>query len=70
MPGGDHCCVPQCTSDQREKKDSLVLFHTLPKVKLLVKKWIHTIRRDVGPNFQLSRNTCVCSDNFMDDQCC
>ena len=31
MPGGDHCCVPQCTSDRREKKELLVLFYILPK---------------------------------------
>ena len=70
MPGGDHCCVPQCTSDRREKQESLVLFHTLPKDKLMVKKWIHAIRRDVGPNFQLSRDTCVCSQHFTDNQYC
>ena len=68
MPGGDHCCVPRCTSDWREKQESLVLFHTLPKDKLLVKKWIHAIRRDVGPIFQ--RDTCVCSQHFTDDQYC
>ena len=70
MPGGDHCCVPQCTSDQREKKESLILFHMLPKDKLLLKQWIHAIRRDVGLHFQLSRDTCMCSNHFTDDQYC
>ena len=30
MPGRDHCCLPQCLSDECEK-EALVLFHTVPK---------------------------------------
>ena len=66
MPRGDHCCVPQCTSDRRKKKESLVLYHTLPKDGLLAKKWIDAIRLDVGPK----RDSCVCSQHFTDDQYC
>ena len=28
------------------------------------------IRRNVGPNFHLSRDNCVCSQHFTDDQYC
>ena len=67
MPGGDHCCVPQCTSDQHE--ESLVLFHTLPKGKLLYGKEVDS-RNQVRCQAQILRDTCVCSEHFTNDHYC
>ena len=70
MPSRDLYCVPQCTSDRHAKKELLVLFHTLPKDMLLVKKWILVIRQNVGPKFQLLYDNCVCLKYFTHDQYC
>ena len=49
-----HCCVPGCVSDDR-KKDKSITFHCFPKDKDLRKQWIVKIKRDEGPNFNVSK---------------
>ena len=70
MPSGDHCCVPQCLSDRRKETGKVVLFHVFPQTCSLRRRWIHAIRRDVGKAFQIRRNTCVCSNHFVDGDYC
>ena len=62
MPRGDHCCVPGC-SNRRSKRPELS-FHTFPSSQVMRRRWIQSIRRDIGPNFQVTANTVVCSAHF------
>ncbi|KAM7444500.1 hypothetical protein ABFA07_006897 [Porites harrisoni] len=60
-----HCCVPECNqkgvkSPMREK----VSFFEFPNQSSLRKRWIHAIRRDEGKNWQITRDTKVCSLHF------
>ncbi|CAN7981661.1 unnamed protein product [Ixodes pacificus] len=60
-----HCCAPMCK--QRGIKDSngnKVSFHRFPKDSMVYKKWIVAIRRDEGPEFQVSKWTKLCSKHF------
>ena len=62
------CYVPQCTKkgylDENGSKGS---HFTFPDDQVLrKKKWIHTIRRDVGIHFQLKKWTKVCSRHFRE----
>ena len=63
MPSYDHCCVPLCTNRRDRRKD--LSFHTFPPSDVLKRRWIHAIRRDEGPTFQVSANTVVCSEHFL-----
>ena len=70
MPSHDHCCVPLppvplCTNRRDRRKD--LSFQTFPPsdVLSLKRRWIHAIRRDEGPTFQVSANTVVCSEHFL-----
>lgn len=82
MPKGDHCCVPECTSDRRKGGD--VLFHSFPacgvkkggevyevsrEEKELRARWIHAIRRDEKQDeFVVTPySTVVCSNHFLDE---
>ncbi|XP_052409643.1 THAP domain-containing protein 1-like isoform X2 [Carassius gibelio] len=58
-----YCCVPGCRSFSRQNKDN-TSFHKFPQDRELQKKWIVKIRRDIGPNFQITKNTRVCSKHF------
>ena len=55
-----HCSVPQCTNDWRFRErytaatKKKLSFHEFPKNKHLRKRWITLIRRDEGPNFEVS----------------
>ena len=62
--------MPQCTSDRKKTAEKPVLFHVFPKEELLRKRWIHAIRRDTGKLFSISRDTCVCSNHFLDEDYC
>ena len=64
MPSGDHCCVPRCSN--RRSKNPNLSFHSFPRKEDLRKKWIVAIRRDVGEQFQITGNTVVCSEHFLD----
>ena len=61
------CCVPQCTVagyvvEELEK----ITFHKLPiEDKKRLKQWIHNIRREPGPNFNISKHTKICSRHFL-----
>ncbi|XP_058879416.1 uncharacterized protein LOC131737014 [Acipenser ruthenus] len=41
-----------------------ISFHRFPKQEKIRKEWVHKIRRDTGPNFQITANTRVCSKHF------
>uniref|UniRef100_A0A8W8MML7 THAP-type domain-containing protein n=1 Tax=Magallana gigas TaxID=29159 RepID=A0A8W8MML7_MAGGI len=67
MQGKDdrHCCVPQCTGNGRLNPE--LSFHKIPINDELRKSWIHAIRRDPGPLFNVScplaeANVAVTSD--------
>ena len=60
------CCVPGCSSDGTFQKG--LAFHEFPTEKSLRKSWIHAIRRDVGPHFQIVRgSTKICSLDFREE---
>ena len=40
------------------------LFFASQRKKTSKSKWIHAIRRDVGPNFSINEGTRVCSRHF------
>ncbi|KAK3108725.1 hypothetical protein FSP39_014186 [Pinctada imbricata] len=58
-----HCCVPHCTSNSA-KTGKDVSFHTFPRDPVVSKKWIVAIRRDVGKDFRVNKETRVCSLHF------
>lgn len=60
-----HCCVPQCTTrGYRDTNGDKISFYIFPAHSDLRKKWIHAIRRDEGPEFEITSNTVVCSRHF------
>lgn len=61
-PSSEHCCVPLCAVSARY--NSTVSFHSFPVEEDLRKKWIGKIRRD---DFQVNKNTKVCSVHFRPD---
>ncbi|XP_035259887.1 uncharacterized protein LOC118231967 isoform X1 [Anguilla anguilla] len=62
-----YCCVPRCTSYQRRECDQGLSFHRFPSNPDTRRQWIAKIRRDVGPYFQITDNTKVCSKHFPKD---
>ncbi|XP_073702352.1 uncharacterized protein [Garra rufa] len=61
-PRSEHCCVPLCVVSAIY--NSTLSFHSFPVEKDLRKKWIVQIRRD---DFQVNKNTKVCSVHFRPD---
>ena len=60
-----HCCVPECNQKGvKSLTGEKVSFFEFPNQSLLRKRWIHTIRRDEGKNWQITRDTKVCSLHF------
>ena len=66
-----YCCVPDhhnySGGNVVRGKLNLpkVSFHGFPDVKSAKgKKWIKLIRRDIGSNFAVNKNTKICSDHF------
>ena len=53
-----HCCVPEC--NQKGVKS----FFEFPNQSSLRKRWIHAIQGDGGKNWQITRDTKVCSLHF------
>lgn len=55
------CCVPGCST--RSDRESQLSFFTLPLTnKVLLKRWVHVIRRT---NLPLNRHTRICSRHFV-----
>ena len=60
-------CVPGCnTPGHVTDSGKTVAFHVLPKDAKLLKIWIVKIGRDVGPLFQITSHTKICSRHFID----
>lgn len=60
-----HCCVPECNQKGvKSLTGEKVSFFEFPNQSSLRKRWIHTIRRDEGKNWQITRDTKVCSLHF------
>ncbi|KAI2666925.1 THAP domain-containing protein 2 [Labeo rohita] len=62
-----YCCVPGCTSYQHKDSDKKLSFHRFPSDPKACREWIVKIRRDIGPHFQITDNTRVCSKHFTQD---
>ncbi|XP_033725419.1 uncharacterized protein LOC117315371 [Pecten maximus] len=60
-----HCCVPHCTNNSKTKDG--YSFHTFPKDPSVAKKWVIAIRRDQGADFDINKETRVCSVHFNAD---
>ena len=60
-----HCCVPECNQKGvKSPTGEKVSFFEFPNQSSLRKRWIHAIRRDEGKNWQITRDTKVCSLHF------
>lgn len=60
-----HCCVYNCTKKgYRDEEGNKISYFKFPLEKTLKNKWIHAIRREEGPNFQITDSTKVCSRHF------
>ena len=56
-----YCCVPLCNQRGRvDPRGNRVGFFTFPKDPNIRKQWLQKIRRDVGPNFSLTKDTKIC----------
>ena len=62
-----HCRVPMSTTRGYQDNGEKISLYTFFCDKLLKKKWIHTIRRDEGPNFKVTKSTVVCSNHFTEN---
>jgi len=64
---GNYCCVPKCHNSSGRQKERKLLgppklsFHCFPNDEDMVKKWIVKIKRDPGVDFNLNKNTKICS---------
>ena len=60
-----HCCVPECNQKGvKSLTGEKVSFFEFPNQSSLRKRWIQSIRRDEGKNWQITRDTKVCSLHF------
>jgi len=68
---GSYYCVPECHNSSGRQKERRLLglpklsFHSFPNDKDMVK--IVKIKRDRGVNFDLNKNTKICSEHFTPD---
>ncbi|KAJ8299598.1 hypothetical protein KUTeg_023658 [Tegillarca granosa] len=60
-----HCCVVQCVSNGRQNPN--LSFHRFPPPGPKRNMWIWAIRRDLGPLFNISDETVVCSKHFRSE---
>ncbi|KAJ8307431.1 hypothetical protein KUTeg_015515, partial [Tegillarca granosa] len=60
-----HCCVVQCVSKGRQNPN--LSFHRFPPPGPKRNMWIWAIRRDLGPLFNISDETVVCSKHFRSE---
>ena len=64
-----YCCVPLCNQTGRvDPQGNRVGFFTFPKDPNLRQQWLQKIRRDVGPNFSLTKDTKICSLHFREEE--
>ena len=64
-----YCCVPLCNQRGRvDPRGNRVGFFTFPKDPNIRKQWLQKIRRDVGPNFSLTKDTKICSLHFREEE--
>ena len=61
------CCVPGCkTTGYVDENSQPVTFHGLPlQDKDRLREWIVRIKRDVGPQFKVTKHTKICSRHFL-----
>ena len=61
------CCVPGCkTTGYIVENSQPVTFHGLPlQDKDRLREWIVRIKRDVGPQFKVTKHTKICSRHFL-----
>ena len=59
-----NCCIPKCTKKVYEENGMKISFHKFPEDKVLFRKWIVAIRRDVGKDFKVNDHTRICSWHF------
>ena len=64
------CCVPQCFGKGYIENGTKISYHKFPEDKLIFRRWIVAIRRDVGRHFEVTKHTRVCSRHFLPDDYC
>ena len=64
-----YCSGPLCNQTGRvDPQGNRVGFFTFPKDSNIRKQWLQKIRRDVGPNFSLTKDTKICSLHFCGEE--
>ena len=64
-----YCCVPLCKQKGNfDPQGNRVGFFSFPADQNIRKQWLQKIRRDVGRNFSLTKNTRVCSLHFCKEE--
>ena len=61
-------CVPLCKKKDKQDKvtGEMIHFFRFPEDENTRKRWLHAIRRDVGPYFSITHGTSVCSSVMAD----
>ena len=64
-----YSCVPLYNRTGRvDPQGNRVGFFTFPKYPNIRKQWLQKIRRDVGPNVSLTKDTKICSLHFRGEE--
>ena len=61
-----NCSVPFCHKKVYRENGNKISYFKFPEDKAMADAWVWAIRRDVGRNFQITKNSRVCSRHFKD----
>jgi hypothetical protein len=62
------CCVPKCCKPGYVVAGGRkVTFHSFPQNGKRKEKWLQLIKRDEGPQFQVTMHTKICSRHFREE---
>ena len=59
-----NCSLPCCSKKVYKENGAKISFHKFPEDESVFKQWIVAIRRDIAANFQVTKNSRVCSRHF------
>ena len=64
-----YCCVPLCKQKGNvDPQGNRVGFFSFPTDETFRKQWLLKIRRDVGPNFSITKHTKACLLHFRKEE--
>lgn len=62
----ENSCVPLCCKKVYRKNGNKILYFKFPEDIAMADAWVWAIQRHVGRNFQITKNSRVCSRHFKD----